>query len=98
MWELRRSSAFGDCAVLRGRTQSLLVGVPDWDCLEDLSLEIEQGTSPCILEDFGRVLGRVLEYSLQWQRRALRDSVDPQGGDFRGSAISEMLYGLLWVW
>ena len=52
--------------------------------MEDLSLEIEQGINPCILEDFGRVSGRVLEDSLQWQRRALRDSVDPQGGDFWG--------------
>ena len=98
MWELWRSSAFGDCAILRGRMQSLLVGAPDWDCLEELSSEIEQGTSPCILEDFGRVLGGVLEYSLQWQRRALRDSIDPQGGDFRGSAIFENLSGLFWVY
>ena len=57
MWELQRRSAFGDYAVLRGRTQSLLVGDLDWDCLEDLSLEIEQGASPCIFEDFGRVWG-----------------------------------------
>ena len=64
LWELRRRSEFGDCVVSRGRTRSLLVGVPDWDCLEDLSLEIEKGTSPCILEGFGRVLGRVLDYSL----------------------------------
>ena len=96
--ELWRSSAFGDCAVSRGRTQPLLVGAPDRDCLGDLSLEIGQGTNPCILEDFGRVLGGVLEYSLQWQRRALRDSVDPQGGDFRGSAIFEKLSGLFWVY
>ena len=41
-----------------------MVGALDWDCLEDLSLEIEQGTSPCMLEDFGRVSGGVLEYSL----------------------------------
>ena len=47
------------------------------------------------MEDFGRVLGVVLEYSLQWQRRALRDSVDPQGGDFRGSAIFEKLSGFI---
>ena len=65
--------------------------------MEDLSWEIEQGISPCILEDFGRVSGRVLEGSLQWQRRALRDCVDPQGGDFRGSAISEKLSGFFWV-
>ena len=75
-----------------------MVGAPDWVYVEDLSLEIEQGISPCILEDFGRVSGRVLEDSLQWQRRALRDSVDPQGGDFRGSAILEKLSGLFWVY
>jgi len=66
--------------------------------VEDLSLEIEQGISPCILEAFGKVSGRVLEDSLQGQRRALRDSVNPQGGDFRGSAILEKLSGLFWVY
>ena len=66
--------------------------------MEDLSLEIEQGINPCILEDFGRVSGGVLEDSLQGQRTALRDSVDPQGGDFRGSAILENLSGLFWVY
>ena len=75
-----------------------MVGAPDWVYVEDLSLEIEQGISPCILEDFGRVSGRVLEDSLQWQRRALRDSIVPQGGDFRGSAILEKLFGLFWVY
>ena len=30
---------------------------------------------------------------IQPQRRALRDSADPQGDDFRGSAISEMPFG-----
>ena len=62
--------------------------------VEDLSWEIEQGISPCILEDFGRVSGGVLEDSLQGQRRALRDCVDSQGGDFRGSAILEKLSGI----
>ena len=52
--------------------------------MEDLSLEIEQGINPCILEDFCRVSGRVLEDSVQEQHRALRDSIDPQGGDFWG--------------
>ena len=52
-----------------------MVGAPDWVYVEDLSLEIEQGISACILEDFGRVSGRVLVDSLQGQRRALRDSV-----------------------
>ena len=66
--------------------------------MEDLSWEIEQGINPCILEDFGRVSGRVLEGSIQWQRRAWRDSVDPQGDDFRGSAILEKLSGLFWVY
>ena len=66
--------------------------------MEDLSLEIKQGISPCMLEDFGRVSSRVLEDSLQEQRRALRDNVDPQGGDFRGSAILEKLSGLFWVY
>ena len=61
---------------------------------EVLSLEIEQGASPCLLEDFGRVCGRILVVSIQPQRRALEDSVDPQGGDFRGLAISETLSGL----
>ena len=65
--------------------------------MEDLSLEIEQGIKPCILKDFGRVSGRVLEDSLQEQRRALGDSVDPQGGDFWGSVISENLSGFFWV-
>ena len=59
-----------------------MVEALDWVYVEDLSLEIEQGISPCILEDFGRVSGRVLEDSLQGQRKALRDSIDTQGGDF----------------
>ena len=71
--------------------QFLLVGAPDWVYVEDLSWEIEKGISPCILEDFGKVSGRVLEDSLQEQCRALRESIDPQGGDFRGSAILEKL-------
>ena len=75
-----------------------MVGASDWVCVEDLSLEIEQGINPCILEDFGKVLGRLLEDSLQGQRRALRDNVDPQGGDFRGSTILEKLSGLFWVY
>ena len=65
--------------------------------LEDLCWVIEQGISPCILEDFGRVSGRVLEGFLQWQRKALRDCANPQGGDFRRSAISEKLSGFFWV-
>ena len=95
MW---RSSAYRDCAVLRGRTQSILGELRIGFLLEDLSLEIEQGANPCPLEDFGRVCGRILVVSIQSQRRALEDSVDPQGGDFRGSAISEMLSELFWVW
>ena len=63
--------------------------------MEDLSWEIEQGISPCILEDLGRVSGKILEDFLQWQRRALRDYGDPQGDDFRGSAISERLSGFV---
>ena len=59
--------------------------------MEDLSLEIEQRINPCILEDFGKVSSRVLEDSLQGQRRTLRDCVDPQGSDFRGSAILKKL-------
>jgi len=86
-----------DCAVLRERDVVLLEVVPDWGFVEDLSWEIEQGLSPCILEDFGRVSGRVLVCFIQWQRRALRDCVGPQGGDFRGSAISENLSGFFWV-
>ena len=78
--------------------QSLLVGASDWVYVEDLSLEIEQGINPCILEDFGRVSGRVLEDSLQGQCRALRDSVDPQGGHFQGLAILEKLSRLFWVY
>ena len=78
--------------------QFLLVGAPNWVYVDDLSWDIEQGMSPCILEDFGRVLGRVLEDSLQGQHRALRDSIDPQGGDFWGSAILEKLFGLFWVY
>ena len=75
-----------------------MVGAPGWVFVEDLSLEILQGISPCILEDFGRVSGRVLEDSLQEQHRALRDSVDPQGVDFRGLAILEKLSELFWVY
>ena len=75
-----------------------MVGTLDWVYGEDLSLETEQGISLCILEDFGRVSGRVLEDSLQGQHRALRDNVDPQGGDFCGSAILEKLSGLFWVY
>ena len=75
-----------------------MVGAPDWVFVEDLCLEIKQGISPCILEDFGRVLGRVLEDSLQWQCRALRDNIDPQGGDFWGSTILENLSWLFCVY
>jgi len=66
--------------------------------VEDLSLEIEQGINAGILEDFGIVSGRVLEDSLQGQCRALRDSVDAQRGDFRGSAILGKLSGIFWVY
>ena len=62
--------------------------------LEVSGLEVVQGASPCLLEDFGRVCGSILVDSIQSQRRALEDSVDPQGGDFRGSAFSEMFSGL----
>lgn len=41
---------------------------------------------------------RVLEHSLQEQRRDLRDCVDSQGGDFWGSAILEKFYGLFWFY
>ena len=75
-----------------------MVRAPDWVYVEDLSLDIEQGINPCILGDFGRISGRGMEASLQWKRRALRDSIDPQGGDFRGSAILEKLSGLFWVY
>ena len=98
VWLLWRSIAFRDCAVLRGRTQSILGELWIGFLLEDSSLEIEKGTIPCPLEDFGRVFGRILVVSIQPQRRALEDSVDPQGGDFRGSAISEMLSRFFWVW
>ena len=77
---------------------SIFIGALDWVYVEDLSLDIEQGINPFIFEDFGRVSSRVLEDSLQGQRRALRDSVDPQGCDFRGSAILEKLSGLFWVY
>ena len=43
-----------------------MVGALNWVYVEELILEIEQGINPCILEDFGRVSGRVLEDSLQW--------------------------------
>jgi len=66
--------------------------------VEDFNLEIEQGINPCILEDFGKVSGKVLEVSLQWQHRALRDSVDPQGGDFWGLAILEKISRLFSVY
>ena len=62
---LWRSSAFGDCAVLRGRTQSIFGELRIGVLLEVLSLEIEQGASPCQLEDFGRVWGSILVDSLQ---------------------------------
>ena len=98
VWLLWRSSAFIDCAVLRGRTQSISGELRIGFLSEVLSLEIEQGASPFLWEDFGRVCGRVLVVSIQPQRRALEDSVDPQGGDFRGSVIPEMLSGFFWVW
>ena len=59
--------------------------------------EIEQGASPCLLEAFGRVGGHILGGFIQHQRRALEDSVDPQGGYFRGSAIPETLSRIFWV-
>ena len=43
------------------------------------------------------VSGSFLEGFIQWQCRALRDCAEPQGGDFRGSAISKNLFGLFWV-
>ena len=66
--------------------------------LEVSGLEIVQGASPCLLEAFGRVCGSILADSIQPRHSALEDSVDPQGGDFRGSAFSKMLSGLFWVW
>ena len=65
--------------------------------MEELSWEIEQEINSCILEEFGRVSGSILEDSTQWHRRALRDCVIPQGGDFRGLAIPEKLFGFFWV-
>ena len=41
-----------------------------------------------------RVSGIFLEGFIYWKHRTLRDYVEPQGGDFRGSAISENLSGL----
>ena len=61
--------------------------------MEELSWDIEQEISSCILEGFSRVLSNILEDSTQWHRRALRDCMIHQGGDFRGSAISEKLSG-----
>ena len=43
-------------------------GALDWVSLEVSSLEIEQGASPFLWEDFGRVCGRVLVVSIQPQR------------------------------
>ena len=83
---------------MRGRTQSISEELQIGFFLEVSSCEIEQGANPCYLEDFGRVWGTILVVSIQPQRRALGDSVDPQGGDFRGSAISEMPSGFFWVW
>ena len=65
--------------------------------MEDLSWEIEQGINPCILGDFTSVSGGVLEDSIQWQHKFLRDNVDPQGGDFQGSSILVNLSGFFWV-
>ena len=98
VWLLWKSSTFIDYAVLRGRTQSIPWELQIGFLLEVLSLEIEQGASPCLLEDFGRVWGSIFVDSLQCQRRALEDSVDPQGGDFRESAILEMPSGFFSVW
>ena len=81
---MQRSSAPIDCTVLRGRTQSISGELQIGFLSEVLSLEIEQGASPCLWQDFGRVCGHVLVVSIQPQRRALEDSVDPQGGDFLG--------------
>ena len=55
---LWRSSTFGDYAVLRGRMQSIFGELWIGVILEVLSLEIEQGASPCPFEDFGGVWGR----------------------------------------
>ena len=49
------SSTSSDCAVLRGRTQSISWELRIGVLLEVSSFEIEQGASPCLLEDFGRV-------------------------------------------
>lgn len=44
--------------------------------------------------EFGQEFHAVfLEGFIQWQCKALRDCAEPQGGDFRGSAISEKLLG-----
>ena len=98
VWLLQRSSASIDCAVLRGRAQSISGELRIGFLSEVLSLEIEEGASPCLWEDFGRVCGHILVVSIQPQRRDLEDSVDPQGGDFWGSVIPEMLSGLFWDW
>ena len=71
-------------------------GAPDWVSFG--GFEIEQGASPCLWEDFSRVCGHVSVVSIQPQHRALEDSVDPQGGDFRGLVIPEILSGFFWVW
>ena len=52
MW---RSSAFIDCVVLREEDAVHFLGAPDWVSLEVSIFEIEQGASPFLLEDFGRV-------------------------------------------
>jgi len=96
-WHLWRSSASIDCAVLRGRTQSISWELWIGFLLEVSSFEIEQGASRCLLEDFGRVGGHILEDCIQHQRGPWEDSVDPQGRYFRGLTISETLSGLFWV-
>ena len=92
-----RSRAIRDCAVLRGRTQYILRELLSGTILEDFGQRIQQGTSPCLLEAFGRVGGHILEDCIQNQRGPWEDSIDPQGRHFQGSTISETLSGLFWV-
>ena len=79
-----RSRAISDCAVLRGRTQSILRELRGSSISEDFGQEIEQGASPCLLETFAREGGHILEDSIQHQRSPWEDSVDPQERHFRG--------------
>ena len=80
-----------DDAVLSGRSSGLRV------CSRICAGRLSRGSALAYWRVLAEVSGKFLEDFIQWQRRALRDCAEPQGGDFQGSAIPRKLFGFFWV-